>query len=72
MLTLTVAVANLPLHFIAYCKLYVDPEPFFRTWFGSSTIIVWCALAFPWIIFLVKRRMAGKAKVGSTRPIALR
>jgi len=63
-LTVIIAVANLPLQSLAYRFFYVEPflaslpeaimpiadyEPFFRTWYGASTITVWVALIVSWI-----------------------
>lgn len=67
-LTVIIAIANLPLQYLAYRVLYVEPllrsepaylrpfieyEPFFRTWYGGSTIIVWAVLIVSWIWHLV-------------------
>jgi hypothetical protein len=75
-LTVIIAVANLPLQYLAYRVLYVEPfvasqpeairpivnyEPFFHTWYGASTIIVWFALIVLWLGHLgFKRKMTVK------------
>ena len=72
-LTLIIAVANLPLQYMAYRFFYVEPfiasfpeairpfvdyEPFFSTWYGGSTIGVWLALIALWAWYLhVKRKV---------------
>jgi len=63
-LSVIIAISNLPLQFVAYRMLYVEPfiasfpywirpfveyEPFFGTWYGASTIIVWAALIVLWL-----------------------
>lgn len=77
-LTVIIAVANLPLQYLAYRFFYVEPyiaslpealrpianyEPFFRTWYGASTIIVWAALIVLWLGHLgFKHKMTVKRK----------
>ena len=75
-LTLIIAVANLPLQYLAYRFFYVEPfiaslpeairpianyEPFFSTFYGGATIGVWLALIVVWAWHLhVKRKMTPK------------
>ena len=74
-LSVIIAVVNLPLQYLAYRFFYVEPyiaslpetirpianyEPFFSTWYGASTIIVWVALIGLWLGHLgFKRKMVG-------------
>jgi len=74
LLTVAVAVAVLPLMKVAYDEFYfkpwyeslppiqkgyANPKPFFVTWYGFGTIMVWACLGFVWltysIVMLVKK-----------------
>jgi hypothetical protein len=70
-LTVIIAVANLPLQYLAYRFFYVEPfiasfpywlrpfveyESFFHTWFGASTITVWVLLIVLWLGYLCFKR----------------
>jgi len=81
-LTLIIAVANLPLQYLAYRFFYVEPylaslpeairaiadyEPFFSTWYGGATIGVWLALIALWAWHLhAKRKVTVNSKKLST------
>ena len=75
-ITIVIAIGNLPLHFIVYRECYVKPfllsqpewlrpyidyEPFFSTWYGISTIVVWLFLGVLWLVaFPVFKKIRGK------------
>lgn len=81
-LTLIIAIANLPLQYLAYRFFYVEPylaslpeairnianyEPFFNTWYGGATIGVWLALIALWTWHLhAKRKVTINSKKLST------
>lgn len=80
------AIANLPLHYLAYRMFYVEPllentlppfrpiidyEPFPKTWYWTSTIVVWCITAFA-VMLLFLKRPRGKAGVSVLALVFLR
>lgn len=81
-ISITIAVMILPTMFVLYQKLYVepvlqenpaavwpylDPAPFFSTWYGACPIITWIALWFLWtgrnIIKIIKTRKNAVATI---------
>lgn len=68
--TIIIAVVNLPLHYMAYRVFYVEPflrsypeglrpyidyEPLFGSWFGTSALAVWILLTVLWAGYCVAK-----------------
>lgn len=66
LLSVVVAVAVFPLMYVAYDTFYYKPwydsldpihkyaahrTPFFATWYGFGTLVVWACLGFVWLSY---------------------